>query len=279
MKARVLHIVPLSTQAITILQELPPLTGSGRYVFPSLRTSDRPMSENTVNAALRRLGYGGDQMTGHGFRSMASTLLHEQVWNRDAIERQLLVREVLRPSVRVAVTAQSFSKVFGELELNALVNELAAQVKVSNDGDLRRSEAMLVAQAHSLEAIFHELARRAVLNMGEYINATEIYLRLALKAQSQCRATNETLALMKNPQPVTLGRQANVAHGPQQDNNVPQPAQDRASRARESGNPQNKLLEQQNGEGVGPRAAQATIGAYPAVETMGEVHGAEDGCR
>lgn len=60
MKARVVHIVPLSTQAVAILRELQPLTGADRYVFPSLRTSARPMSENTINAALRRLGYGGD---------------------------------------------------------------------------------------------------------------------------------------------------------------------------------------------------------------------------
>ena len=82
----------------------------------------------------------------------------------------LLARNVLRPSVRAGVTAQSFSRVFGELDLNSLINELAAQVKLTADGDLRREEAMLVAQAHSLEAIFHELARRAALNMGEYIN-------------------------------------------------------------------------------------------------------------
>jgi integrase len=89
MKMREQHIVPLSTQAISILRELQPLTGSGRYVFPGARTNGRPMSENTVNAGLRRLGYTSDQMTGHGFRSMASTLLNEQGWNRDAIERQL----------------------------------------------------------------------------------------------------------------------------------------------------------------------------------------------
>lgn len=100
MKARVPHIVPLSTQAVAILWELQPLTGSGRYVFPSLRTSVRPMSENTINAALRRLGYDGHQMTGHGFRSMASTLLNEQGWNRDAIERQLAHGE--RNEVRAA---------------------------------------------------------------------------------------------------------------------------------------------------------------------------------
>jgi len=100
MKARVLHIVPLSSQALAILRELQPFTGSGRYVFPSLRTPARPMSENTINAALRRLGYDGDQMTGHGFRSMASTLLNEQGWNRDAIERQLAHGE--RDEVRAA---------------------------------------------------------------------------------------------------------------------------------------------------------------------------------
>ncbi|MEW6168880.1 MAG: tyrosine-type recombinase/integrase [Pseudomonadota bacterium] len=83
------HIVPLATQALAILYELRPLTGNCRYVFPGERSRKRPMSENTVNAALRRLGYTTDQMTGHGFRSMASTMLHEQGWNHHAIERQL----------------------------------------------------------------------------------------------------------------------------------------------------------------------------------------------
>ena len=83
------HVVPLSERAVSILRELHPLTGGGRYVFPGARTNGRPMSENTVNAALRRLGYDKDTMTGHGFRHMASTLLNEQGWNRDAIERQM----------------------------------------------------------------------------------------------------------------------------------------------------------------------------------------------
>ncbi|WP_027824420.1 tyrosine-type recombinase/integrase [Laribacter hongkongensis] len=89
MKMREKHVVPLSEQAVSILRELHPLTGGGRYVFPGARTNGRPMSENTVNAALRRLGYDKDTMTGHGFRHMASTLLNEQGWNRDAIERQM----------------------------------------------------------------------------------------------------------------------------------------------------------------------------------------------
>jgi len=100
MKMRVLHIVPLSKQAIKILQDLEPLTGSGHYLFPSNRTKTRPMSENTVNGALRRLGYTKEEMTGHGFRSMASTILNEQGWNRDAIERQLAHSE--RDGVRAA---------------------------------------------------------------------------------------------------------------------------------------------------------------------------------
>lgn len=94
------HLVPLSTQAITILRELHALTGKSKYLFPSIRSRDRPMSENTINAALRRLGYGKDEMTGHGFRSMASTLLNERGWNRDAIERQLAHSE--RDGVRAA---------------------------------------------------------------------------------------------------------------------------------------------------------------------------------
>jgi integrase len=100
MKMRVIHIVPLSSQAVSILRELHPLTGTGKYVFPGTRTKDRPMSENTVLAALRRMGYGTNEMTGHGFRSMASTILNEQGWNRDAIERQLAHAE--RDNVRAA---------------------------------------------------------------------------------------------------------------------------------------------------------------------------------
>jgi integrase len=72
------HLVPLARQAIVILREIEPITGGGRYVFPSLRGGHRPISENTVNVALRSVGYSGEQITGHGFRAMASTCLNEQ---------------------------------------------------------------------------------------------------------------------------------------------------------------------------------------------------------
>lgn len=100
MKMGMTHIVPLARQAQAILAELRPLTGRGRYLFPSLRGPSRPMSENTVNAALRRMGYSNDQMTAHGFRSMASTLLNEEGFNADWIERQLAHCE--RDGVRAA---------------------------------------------------------------------------------------------------------------------------------------------------------------------------------
>ncbi len=96
-----LHIVPLARQAVAILRDLQALTGGlGEYVFPSLLTLTRPMSNNTVNTALRRLGYTKEQMTGHGFRSMASTLLNEQGFPPDVVELQL--SHIERNKVRAA---------------------------------------------------------------------------------------------------------------------------------------------------------------------------------
>jgi integrase len=99
-KTNVLHIVPLSAQAIAILEAIKPLTGSGRYVFPSSRGDGRPMSDGTVRTALRTLGYNKDSMSAHGFRTTASTLLNEQGWSPDAIERQLC--HMPRDQVRAA---------------------------------------------------------------------------------------------------------------------------------------------------------------------------------
>lgn len=88
MKMREEHIVPLSPQALAVLRELHPLTCSGRYLFPGVN-KNRPMSEGTINAALRRMGFEKEVMTGHGFRAMASTRLNELAWNSDVIELQL----------------------------------------------------------------------------------------------------------------------------------------------------------------------------------------------
>lgn len=107
MKGRVSHVVPLSRQAIALLKEIHPLTGPGRFVFPSERGRQRPMSANTLNAALRTLGYARGQMTTHGFRTMASTMLNESgKWRHDAIERQLAHAE--RDAVRAAYNAAEY---------------------------------------------------------------------------------------------------------------------------------------------------------------------------
>ena len=90
MKMKVDHLVPLSTQAVALLRSVQPITGHGRYVFPSLRTGERPMSENTINAALRGMGYSKEIHTAHGFRALARTIMDEVMGERvDLIEHQL----------------------------------------------------------------------------------------------------------------------------------------------------------------------------------------------
>lgn len=100
MKMRRPHIVPLATQALAALEELRPLTGSGRWLFPSPRNDGRCMSENGVRVALRSMGFTNEDVTPHGFRAMASTLLNENGWPPDVIERQLAHAE--RNQVRAA---------------------------------------------------------------------------------------------------------------------------------------------------------------------------------
>ena len=106
MKMRDQHTVPLPRQCLAILQDLQPLTGKGRYLFPSVRYRDRPMSSNTLNGALRRMGYGSEEMTAHGFRALASTRLNEQGWRPDVIERQLAHAE--RNAVRASYNRASY---------------------------------------------------------------------------------------------------------------------------------------------------------------------------
>ena len=90
MKMRRPHRVPLAARAVAILRELHAITGGGKFLFPSVRSATRCMSENTINAALRRMGFEKHEMCGHGFRSAASSMLNELgLWNADAIERQL----------------------------------------------------------------------------------------------------------------------------------------------------------------------------------------------
>ena len=107
MKMRRPHRVPLAARAVAILRELHAITGQGKFLFPSVRSATRCMSENTINAALRRMGFEKHEMTGHGFRSAASSMLNESgLWNPDAIERQLA--HVDADSVRKAYARADF---------------------------------------------------------------------------------------------------------------------------------------------------------------------------
>jgi hypothetical protein len=121
----------------------------------------------------------------------------------DPAERpRLLAQFAVTPTLQGASTIKRWSRVAGELDVSGLIDELRQQAATASSGDLKRQEAMLAIQAHTLDTIFNELARRSWANVdGGYMEAGERYMRLALKAQSQCRTTIETLAEMKNPKP------------------------------------------------------------------------------
>jgi integrase len=110
MKTRKPHLVPLAQQAVAVLKELQPLTSRSRFVFPSIRSPRKPMSNNTVRAALQTLGYAGDQMTAHGFRATARTLLDEQLGARPEIIEHQLAHEVKDPLGRAYNRTQHLSE-------------------------------------------------------------------------------------------------------------------------------------------------------------------------
>lgn len=182
----------------------------------------------------------------------------------------LLARVAVSPHISAAGILTRYRKTdIGELALTELVNVLKEQSGRVKGGSLSRVEAMLSSQATALDAIFAELARRAAINMGEYLDATETYLKLALRAQNQCRATLETLVTIKNP-PVVIARQANIAHGPQQVNNGDAPS---VARAEQFGNEQNKLLENDHGERLDTGATRSTSESDQAMATMEIIDG------
>jgi hypothetical protein len=188
-----------------------------------------------------------------------------------------IARAITRPSVQAALTLQSYQAIPNdELSVNALVSELTEQCRKVSEGDLLRGEAMLTAQAHTLDAIFGTCARRAGANMGSYPKTAEMYLRLAFKAQTQCRSTWETLSQMKNPTPVAFVRQANIANGLQQVNNGT-PVD--FTRARAIENKPNELLEAEYGKRLDTAAPGAASGSDTALATLAAINGPEDGGR
>lgn len=164
-------------------------------------------------------------------------------------EPQERPRRVPRSSVSNALVVEAFAEqTCGKLDLKSLVIDLGEQCDVVHKGDLARAEAMLMSQANSLEAIFSTLARRAA--HAEHMPQLEVNLRLGLKAQSQCRATLETLAAIKNP-PV-FAKQANIAHGAQQVNNEA----GTAARVKNIEIRPNELLEHEHGKRLDTSASR-----------------------
>jgi hypothetical protein len=180
-----------------------------------------------------------------------------------------LARTSLCPTTRAAITINAYATTDGNLDLTGLAKELASQVKAAKAGDLTRAEAMLIAQAHTLDALFNTLAIH--VSDGGYLNKVDLYLRLALRAQSQCRATWDTLAAIKNPPMVGYVKQANIAQGPQQVNNATASA-NVGSPAPRNEKSQNELLEAKQGERLDFRAKSQASDADPAMATVGAVN-------
>ena len=184
----------------------------------------------------------------------------------------------LLPCVNAAAVVVSYTNPLGEQDVGALVDSLSAGMDDLWAGDMKRSEAMLYGQAHALQAIFMNLARRAASQ--EYLKQWEAYLRMAMKAQNQCRMTLETLATIKNP-PVVFARQTNINNGGQQQvNNGAQAEAPRAPAhfAHPSAHPANPataqtgLLEASDGERLDTRAAGTAGAADPDMEALRAVH-------
>ena len=189
-------------------------------------------------------------------------------------EKEALARTVLRPDVQASLTiAQMCNGAFADVGITELTNALEKYTKQAKDGDLERADDILVAQAHTLDALFHQLVRRSIMNMGEYMEAAEKYMKLALRAQSQCKGTLEALAELKKPPFI---KQTNIAHGPQQVNiHTPKNKEQLAKNQK----PPNELLEKKEHEpdkrldGGTPKEA---VGVDQEMEAVGEIDRAKD---
>lgn len=173
---------------------------------------------------------------------------------------------------RVINGAELKSGMGEHIDVPAVMAQLREQAAAVNGGNLATAEAMLMNQATALQSLFARLAERG---MGcENAAPFECNLRMALRAQAQCRATLETLAAIKNP-PVVFARQANVTTGPQQINN----GVAASPRARETGTEQTQLLSADHGERMDTGTAGAASRGNPALATVGILNGAEDARR
>jgi hypothetical protein len=189
---------------------------------------------------------------------------------------RILAELALSPILPNANIVRIFGKVtIGELDLIEAAAVMREKASAVHAGNLAGLEETLTSQAMALNAIFNETARRAALHMGEHINAAEIYLRIGLKAQAQCRATLETLFEMKNPRPVAFVKQANIANGPQQVNNGVPPVGS-PSHTETPAHQSNELLELNHEQRLDTRTKDAAGGAHSQLETVDAIQRSQD---
>lgn len=185
-----------------------------------------------------------------------------------------IAKTALRPTVQAGITATKLlGPHFPEPDLGELIKSLLGHVNAAAQGDLSRAEAMLVSQAQTLDLLFNKLTRQAVGNIGSYPETVALYMKLALRAQSQCRAVAETLHEMKHPRPVAFFQQANIANGPQQVNNG-STAPPHGSRAGENQKQPNELFEGiGHGNQLDCRATQSAKPSDTQMAPLGEING------
>lgn len=182
-----------------------------------------------------------------------------------------LVKVRLHPVFTAATTMRNFERQLAEHDIGALIKELGRHVTDVKAGNMNRAEAMLMSQANTLDAIFNALAQRAGANVGTHRDTAEIYLRMALKAQSQCRTTLETLAEIKAPRSTQFIKQQNVASQQQVNNGAV--TNGGIARAHEKNSSQsNELLEAQDGE----RLDTGTTGTASSIDQQLAAVGAVD---
>ncbi len=185
---------------------------------------------------------------------------------KQKLEEKRLAEIATTPSANAAVIIQDYCTAFGEQDSQALVNRLSDSIKkVAEGNDTKALQAILMGQAEALQSIFVNFSRRAVHQ--EMMCHFESFIKFALKAQSQCRATLETLAAIKNP-PIVYAKQANISNGPQQVNNGAT-ATAQASPAEKNKIEQNELMEApKDEEGLDRRTQTATSAINKAMATV-----------
>lgn len=188
--------------------------------------------------------------------------------------KKLLAKVAIMPPMNAAAIIAEYGNPFGEQDVTELSEALSESTNKIVNGDMKECQRILLSQAYSLQSIFMNLSRRATNQ--EYIKNYETYLRLALKAQSQCRTTLETLAIIKNP-PLVFARQANISNGHQQINNLsPQPTDNNSSRAEKNKFEQNELLEKHDEQRLEQRAAGAASKQYSELEPVEKINRSEN---